>query len=136
MQNEDMNVGFIIFTDLSGAKGDAVHVKNLLREFEASRLNLTVFTSVLERIQFKSKHINFLKKLLGRLIFLVRMLTVKNRYELFYVRDWLFAYLMSFLGFYYAFEVNGLVSYEGLIRNYYKFGSEAHDVFKRIEKGY
>jgi len=129
-----VNIGFIIFTDLSRQRADAIHIKNLLREFEASQLKLTVFTSKLENIQFRLKQLNFLKKMFGRSIILLKMLTVKNKYELFYVRDWLFAYLMSFFGFSYVFEINGLLCYEGLIRNYFKSGSKAHAMFRRIEK--
>jgi glycosyltransferase involved in cell wall biosynthesis len=126
--------GFIIFTDLSKQTGDAIHVKNLLREFESAGIELGVFTSKLETIQFKSKQLNFIKKMLGRSIVLLRILTIKKRYELFYLRDWLFAYLMSFCKLTYVFEVNGLVSYEGLIRNYYKRDSILHKFFKKMEK--
>jgi len=129
-----VNIGFIIFTDLSKQRADAIHIKNLLREFEASQLKLTVFASKLENIQFRLKQLNFLKKMLGRSVVLLKMLTVKKRYELFYVRDWLFAYLMSFFGFSYVFEINGLLCYEGLIRNYFKSGSRTHAMFRRIEK--
>lgn len=129
-----VNIGFIIFTDLSKQRADAIHIKNLLREFEASQLRLTVFTSKLENIQFRLKQLNFLKKMFGRSVVLLKMLTVKKKHELFYVRDWLFAYLMSFFGFSYVFEINGLLCYEGLIRNYFKAGSTAHAMFGRIEK--
>lgn len=129
-----VNIGFIIFTDLSKQRADAIHIKNLLREFEASQLRLTVFTSKLENIQFRLKQLNFLKKMFGRSVVLLKMLTVKKKHELFYVRDWLFAYLMSFFGFSYVFEINGLLCYEGLIRNYFKSGSTAHAMFGRIEK--
>jgi hypothetical protein len=129
-----VNIGFIIFTDLSKQRADAIHVKNLLREFETSQLKLTAFTSRLETVQFKWKQLNFLKKMLGRSLVLLKMLTVKKRYELFYIRDWLFAYLMSFFGFSYVFEINGLLCYEGLIRDYFKSGSTAHAMFRRIEE--
>jgi len=129
-----VNIGFIIFTDLSKQRADAIHVKNLLTEFETSQLKLTAFTSRLETVQFKLKQLNFLKKMLGRSLVLLKMLTVKKRYELFYIRDWLFAYLMSFFGFSYVFEINGLLCYEGLIRNYFKSGSTAYAMFRRIEK--
>jgi len=129
-----VNIGFVIFTDLSRQRADAIHVKNLLNEFETSQLKCTAFTSKLETVQSKLKQLNFIRKMLGRSLVLLKMLTVKKRYELFYVRDWLFAYLMSLFGFSYVFEINGLLCYEGLIRNYFKSGSTAHAMFGRIEK--
>lgn len=129
-----VNIGFIIFTDLSRQRADAIHVKNLLREFEAAEIELGVFTSRLESVQLKLKQLNFLKKMLGRSLVLLKILVIKKRYELFYVRDWLFAYLMSFFGFSYVFEINGLLCYEGLIRNYFKSGLKTHAVFMGIEK--
>jgi starch synthase len=130
-----VKIGFITFTDLSKQRADAIHTKNLLREFEKLQIDVTLLKSRLENVQFRLKQLNFVKKTLGRLIFLLRMLVVKNKYDLFYIRDWLFAYLMSFFGFRYVFEVNGLISYEGLIRNYFESGSKTHRIFRCIEKG-
>ena len=132
--DKTVKIGFIIFTDLSRQRADAIHVKNLLREFEVDEIETDVFTSRLETVQLKLKQLNFLKKMLGRALVLLKILTIKKRYELFYVRDWLFAYLMSFFGLHYVFEINGLLCYEGLIRNYFKTGSKAHAFFARIEK--
>lgn len=129
-----MKIGLITFTDLSKQRADAIHTKNLLREFEKLQLTVTVFKSRLESVQFGSKQLNLVKKTLGRLIFLLRMLAVRNKYDLFYVRDWLFAYSMSFFGFRYVFEVNGILSYEGLIRNYFKPGSRTYRISRRIEQ--
>jgi starch synthase len=129
-----LKIGFVIFTDLSRQRADAIHVKNLLREFEAAGIELGVFTSRLETVQPTLKQLNFLKKMSGRSLVLLKLLMIKKRYDLFYLRDWLFAYLMSFFGFPYVFEVNGLLCYEGLIRNYFKSGSKTHAVFAAIEK--
>lgn len=129
-----MKIGFIVFTDLRSLKGDAVHVKNLLREFEKSDLHVDALIGKPAGNRAKLKHFAFLMQVVSRLVFLMRILLLRKRYDVFYLRDWLFAYLLSFCKVPYAFEVNGLLPYEGLIRNYFQSGSVAHHFFQRIEK--
>jgi glycosyltransferase involved in cell wall biosynthesis len=129
-----VKVGFILFTDLRSLKGDAVHVKNLLKEFEKSDLRVDAIAGRPAGNRVKLKHFTFLVQVVNRLAFLMRILALRKRYDMLYLRDWLFAYLLSFCKARYAFEVNGLLPYEGLIRNYFQPGSVAHRCFQRIEK--
>lgn len=129
-----MRIGFIVFTDLRSLKGDAVHVKNLLKEFEKSDLHVDALVGRPTGNRTKRKHFAFFVQVVSRLAFLMRILALRKRYDIFYLRDWLFAYLISFCKVPYAFEVNGLLPYEGLIRNYFQSGSAAHRFFQRMEK--
>jgi glycosyltransferase involved in cell wall biosynthesis len=129
-----MKIGFIIFTALDSLKGDAVHVRNLLKELQKSDLHVEALVGRPTRDRFSWKQLNFLAKMAGRTAFLLKVLTLRRKFDLFYLRDYLFAYLLSLFRVPYAFEINGLLPYEGLIRHYYQPGSWACRLFRRIER--
>ncbi len=129
-----MKIGFITFVDLSKLRADAIHTSSLLKEFGKLELDVTILAGPTETARWKSRHLNFLRMVLGRLTLLARVVACRRRYNLFYVRDWLFAWLMSFFGLCYAFEINGLIWYEGLIRHYYRRGSLPSRFFRRLER--
>jgi glycosyltransferase involved in cell wall biosynthesis len=129
-----VRIGFIVFTNLDSLKGDAVHVRNLLREFRRSDLQIEPLVGRPTRDRFACKHLNFMAKMIGRKLFLFKILLLRRRFDLFYLRDYLFAYLLSLFGVRYAFEINGLLHYEGLIRHYYTAGSRACRLFQHIER--
>ncbi len=128
-----MKIAFVLFTDMSRDQGDSVHVKNLLVQFERCGLSVDAIASQCERRQLKSAKLNFIKKILGRVGMLPKVLLARRRYDLFYIRDWLFAYVLSFCKTDYAFEINGLLCFEGLVRGHFGQGSRAHRAFARIE---
>jgi len=129
-----VKIGFITFVDLRKLRADAIHTSSLLKEFRKLELDVTVLAGPTEAARWKSRHLNFLRMVLGRLTLLARVVAGRRTYDLFYVRDWLFAWLMSFFGLRYAFEINGLIWYEGLIRHYYRRGSLPSRFFRGLER--
>ena len=129
-----MRIGFIILTELNQLRADAIHVNNLLKEFATSDLQCEPLTCKPYGNRLRQRHLNFVVKMVTRLAFLLKIVAIRKRFDLFYLRDWLFAYLLSFCGVRYAFEVNGLVTYEGLIRNYFRPGSAGHRFFRGMER--
>jgi glycosyltransferase involved in cell wall biosynthesis len=129
-----VKIGYITFVAPSQLRADAIHTSNLLKQFRRLELDVTVLASRTERVRLRSRYLNFTRMVLGRLALLFRVVAGRGRYDLFYVRDWLFAGMMSGLGLRYVFEINGLITYEGLIRRYYRRGSLAHRFFGRLER--
>jgi glycosyltransferase involved in cell wall biosynthesis len=129
-----VKVGFITFVDVNKLRADAVHTASLLKEFRRLKLDVTVLAGPTEATRGKSRFLTFLRMVFGRLALLARVVASRRKYDLFYVRDWLFAYMMSFFGVRYAFEINGLILYEGLIRHYYRRGALAYRFFRRLER--
>lgn len=129
-----MKIGYITFVDLSKLRADAIHTSSLLKEFDKLRLDVTVLAGAAESARLKSRYFNFIRMVLGRLVLLAWVVASRRAYDLFYIRDWLFAYMMSFFGLRYAFEINGLILYEGLIRHYYRRGSLTYKFFRGLEK--
>jgi glycosyltransferase involved in cell wall biosynthesis len=129
-----VKIGFITFVDVSKLRADAVHTASLLKEFRRLKLDVAVLAGPTEAARGKSRFLTFLGMVFGRLALLARVAASRRKFDLFYVRDWLFACMMSFFGLRYAFEINGLILYEGLIRRYYRRGSLAYRFFRRLEK--
>ena len=129
-----MKIGFVILTDLAQLKGDAIHVKCLLREFENLGVSCDPIVCKACANPPKQKHLNLLVKMVTRFLFLQKVLAVRKRYDLLYLRDWLFACLLTFFGVRFAFEINGLLPYEGLIRDYFTPGSRACRAFEWVQR--
>lgn len=111
-------LGIVVLTNMDGISGGEVHVRNLLESFKKINVQFDVFSSKIESFQFTIRIINFIKKIIGRLYLLIKIICKKYNYNGFYVRDWVFAYFLSFFSIQYYFEVNGLLLYEGLIRGH------------------
>ncbi|MBU1178606.1 glycosyltransferase family 4 protein [Patescibacteria group bacterium] len=128
-----MKTGIIILTNLNKLKADAVHVKNLLQSFDKLNFQYDLITSSTEDKQYKFKLLNIFKKIIGRCVLMTKVYSRQKEFSAFYLRDWFFAYLLSFLNIKYIFEVNGLLIYEGLIRGYARPGSLRIRILRIIE---